>query len=154
MACASPSSSSYAPFYDIRSQITSFSFGNSVQTIPAYLCASISNLTSVVLPGSILSIGDDFMLSSGITTIRSEAINPPDWQNLIGAVLGISVTVPCGRVLAYKGATPVWSRFSKYYTFGDFPFTLTLSTQTEGTGSVAVTTALDCSTNTGKRSLS
>ena len=57
--CADFSSASEAPFSDSRSQITSFTFGESVQHIPAYLCYGMSKLTSVTIPNSVTSIGDD-----------------------------------------------------------------------------------------------
>ena len=44
-------------FFDIRSQITSFIFGESVETIPAYLCHGLSKLTSVTIPNSVTNIG-------------------------------------------------------------------------------------------------
>ena len=62
-------SSSNTPFYisgisyydynfDLRKQITSFTFGDNVESIPAYLCSGMSNLTSVTIPNSVTSIGD------------------------------------------------------------------------------------------------
>ncbi len=44
-------------FYEIRSQITSFTFGDNVQHIPAFLCREMTNLTSVTLPENITSVG-------------------------------------------------------------------------------------------------
>lgn len=52
------------PFYDryyafdLRSQITSFIFGDEVESIPAYLCSSMNQLVSVSIPASVSSIGD------------------------------------------------------------------------------------------------
>jgi hypothetical protein len=46
-----------APFYSTNSQITSFTFGDSVQTVPAYLCKSMSLLDTIVLPPSVKSLG-------------------------------------------------------------------------------------------------
>ena len=37
----------YLPFYDIRSQITSFVFGNNVEYIPIKLCYGMENITSI-----------------------------------------------------------------------------------------------------------
>ena len=48
----------YSPFfYDIRSQITSFTFGESVETIPAHLCHRLSKLTSITIPNNVTDIG-------------------------------------------------------------------------------------------------
>ena len=52
------SSYSSSPFYDIRSQITSFTIGNEVEHIPNYLCYEMNNLTSITIPNSVTSIGD------------------------------------------------------------------------------------------------
>ena len=56
--------------FDIRSQITSFTFGDSVQHIPAYLCAQMTNLTSVTIPNSVTSIGKEaFWYCIGLTSV-------------------------------------------------------------------------------------
>ena len=66
--CADFRGSGYAPFYDIKSQITSFTFGSEVEHIPAYLCYGMENLTSVTIPNSVTSIGDGaFGDCSGLT---------------------------------------------------------------------------------------
>ncbi len=46
-----------APFYSTSSQITSFKFGGSVQTVPAYICKNMSKLDTIVLPPSVTSLG-------------------------------------------------------------------------------------------------
>ena len=62
--------SSYSPFYDISSQITSFTLGENVKHIPASLCDGMSKLTSLTIPNSVTSIGDDaFHNCSGLTSI-------------------------------------------------------------------------------------
>ena len=55
--CANASSLETAPFYAIRSQITSFTFGENVEHIPAYLCDGMDKLTSVTIPNSVTSMG-------------------------------------------------------------------------------------------------
>ncbi len=68
--CNDFSSSIKAPFYDFRSQIISFTFGESVQHIPAYLCYEMSKLTSITITKSVMSVGDDaFYKCSGLTSI-------------------------------------------------------------------------------------
>lgn len=51
------SSNSKNPFYAIRKNITSFTFGNNVEHIPAYMCYEMSNLTSVTIGNNVKSIG-------------------------------------------------------------------------------------------------
>ena len=46
-----------APFYSTNSKVTSFTFGDQVQTVPAYLCRSMSLLDTIVLPPSVNSLG-------------------------------------------------------------------------------------------------
>ncbi len=46
-----------APFYSTSSKITSFTFGDKVETIPSYLCKNMSMLDTVVLPPSVKSLG-------------------------------------------------------------------------------------------------
>ena len=59
-----------SPFYDLSSQITSFTFGESVEHIPAYLCYRMNNLTSITIPNSVTSIGDDaFRDCSSLTSV-------------------------------------------------------------------------------------
>ena len=48
----------FYPFYYIRTQITSFTFGDRVKHIPACLCFGMENLTSITIPNSVTSIGD------------------------------------------------------------------------------------------------
>ena len=46
-----------APFYSTSSEITSFTFGDQVKTIPAYLCKNMTKLEAVVIPASVNSLG-------------------------------------------------------------------------------------------------
>ena len=56
--CADASLSE-APFYDCCSQIKSFTFGEAVEHIPAYLCYGMEKLTSITIPISVTNIGAD-----------------------------------------------------------------------------------------------
>ena len=56
--------------FDLRPQITSFTFGNEVKYIPANLCNGMSNLTSVTIPNSVTSIGEGaFGYCTGLTSV-------------------------------------------------------------------------------------
>ena len=60
-----------APFYSANSKITSFTFGDSVQVIPAYLCKNMSLLDTVVLPPSVSSLGQyAFMYCTSLKSIN------------------------------------------------------------------------------------
>ena len=86
--------------FDIRSQITSFTFGDSVQHIPAYLCERMTNLTSVTIPNSVTSIGKEaFWECIGLTsvTIGNSVTNIGSYafsrcRSLTSVTIGNSVT--------------------------------------------------------------
>ncbi len=59
-----------SPFHSDCNNITSFTFGNEVDSIPAYLCEEMANLTSITIPNSVTSIGDRaFWRCTGLTSI-------------------------------------------------------------------------------------
>ena len=62
----------YQVQFDLRPQITSFTFGNEVKYIPANLCNGMSNLTSVTIPNSVTSIGG--LAFSGCSSLTSVTI--------------------------------------------------------------------------------
>ncbi len=105
--------------FDLRPQITSFTFGNEVEHIPAYLCNGMSNLTSIVIPNSVTSIGAGaFADCGGLTSITCKAITPP---MLYGSVFGgvdksIPLYVPTGSVSAYQSADQ-WKDFTNTGTY-------------------------------------
>ena len=69
-SCDNPESYQYSPFYDIRSQITSFTFGEDVETIPSYLCYGMSKLKSVTIPKNVKTISAfAFNECANLTTI-------------------------------------------------------------------------------------
>ena len=56
------------PFYNL-SNITSFSFGEEVETIPACLCNNLSSMTAVIIPNSVKTIGKWAFESCGLTSV-------------------------------------------------------------------------------------
>lgn len=69
-----PYLSVYSPFYPIRDSITSFTFGDSVHHIPAYICNGMSNLHQLVIPAKVSSIGEYAFRHMG--TLDSISVNP------------------------------------------------------------------------------
>ena len=56
-------------FYNLGN-IVSFTFGNNVKVIPAYLCYGLSGLTTVTIPNSVISMGSSvFYGCSGLTSV-------------------------------------------------------------------------------------
>ena len=52
------------------SQVTSFTFGDEVEVIPASICAGMTNLTSITIPSSVTSIGESaFYSCSSLTSV-------------------------------------------------------------------------------------
>ena len=63
--------------YDIRpfssSSITTFTFGDEVEYIPAYLCSDLTGITQITIPNSVTSIGDKAF--EGCTSLASVTWN-------------------------------------------------------------------------------
>ena len=70
-----------APFYSENSQITSFTFGDSVQVVPSYICRNMNRLDTVVLPPSVRALG--MHAFHGCTSLKS--INLPVTQKTLPA---------------------------------------------------------------------
>ena len=97
--------------FDLREQITSFTFGDKVQHIPAWLCAGMSKLTAISLPSSVTSIGTSaFVDCPAVKDLYSHALMPPvlagDPSSLEGhPFAGLTETanlyVPCGAEFDY-----------------------------------------------------
>ena len=85
--------SSYAPF---PTSVTSVTFGENVEHIPAYICDDMSGLTSIEIPNSVTSIGDGaFDGCTGLTSITIPnsvtSIGDYAFEDCIGLS---SVTIP------------------------------------------------------------
>ena len=58
------------PFDSTCKNITSFTFGNEVDSIPAYLCKNMTSLASITIGNSVTSIGEDaFLGCTGLTSV-------------------------------------------------------------------------------------
>ena len=63
---------SLSPFYNQRENITSFTFGDKVETIPSYLCYGMKGLKDINIPHSVTSIGSNTF--NGCTDLRTITI--------------------------------------------------------------------------------
>ena len=81
--------------FDLRPQITSFTFGNEVEHIPAYICNGMSNLTSVTIPNSVTSIGcEAFYGCTGLTSVTiPNSVDSIAYQAFHGCTGLTSVTI-------------------------------------------------------------
>ena len=69
------------PVFDVSSQITSFTFGEEVERIPRGLCSYMRNLTSIIIPNSVTSIGSRaFYRCEGLTRVHGSDITT--WCNI------------------------------------------------------------------------
>lgn len=67
---AQPRSAEGKLFMSYSSSVTSFTFGNNVETIPDYICFYMTGLTSISIPNSVTSIGEAaFYSCSGLSSI-------------------------------------------------------------------------------------
>ena len=136
---SSPSQIDKTPFYDIRTKIKSFVLGSVVESIPAYLCYGMEQLTSLSIPNSVTSIGESafagctmvqhLTIGEGVTTIDASAFAncpylievkakmklPPVIEASVftgcGDLSGITCYVPEGS-LAYYQKLDVWKEFN------------------------------------------
>ena len=97
--------------FDLRKHITSFTFGDKVQHIPAWLCAGMSKLTAISLPNSVTSIGTSaFVDCPAVKDLYSHALMPPvlagdpsSWEGhpFAGLLESANLYVPCGAEFDY-----------------------------------------------------
>ena len=67
-------SDSEAPFYSTNSQVTSFTFADGVEVVPAYICKNMSLLDTIVLPASVNRLGQyAFMNCTNLKSINLPA---------------------------------------------------------------------------------
>lgn len=87
-------------FHSVASQITSFSFGDDVDTIPKDLCSGMSSLTSVTIPDGVKDIGErafsgcesliSITIPNSVTKIGASAFS--ECGGLLSVVIGNGVT--------------------------------------------------------------
>ena len=136
----------YAPFCDARSTITSFTFGDKVESIPAYLCYEMSKLSAITIPESVTGIGDGtFAICNNLTSCTLLSETPPTIGNgTFGYDSSMPITVPCGATQAYQNA------WDYYYVFKEPApqHTLTVYPQNYEMGDIQFLRSYSCSNDT------
>ncbi len=149
--------SSYdGPFYGISRNITSFTLGNEVDSIPPYLCKYMNKLTSITIPNSVTSIGKSafkgctgltsVIIGNSVKTIGMFAFDgctglasisvltgtPPsaDWA-FSDVPTDIPVYIPCGTAETYQATYP-WRNFTNYIEKWLYSIEVTTSDNTKG----------------------
>ena len=140
--CADASEFEDAPFDVIRSQIKSFTFGETVESVPAYLCYEMEKLTSITIPNSLKTIGTSafekcvrlgkltlgenvediatnaFAGCTRLLDIYSHAEYPPFADESSFANYNAYLYVPCDSKRDYT-LDPVWSKFQNIECISD-----------------------------------
>lgn len=111
---------SSSPFYGVYNRIKTFIIGDNVEHIPAYLCSSMSNLTSVTIGENVKTIGEYAFSSCSKLSSISIPLNVNKMRG--GVFAGCSslsslVWNPKECVIDYK----VTNTSGTYYPFADCP---------------------------------
>ena len=120
------------PFESIKTQITSFTFGSNVQSIPQYLCHGMTGLTDITIPASVTAIGANaFDGCTNITTVTSNATSVPSiasstFPSSVEDAATLYVPSTVASRTAYSNDT-YWSAFDHM-----LPYLLTFNLQEHG----------------------
>ena len=94
---------SISPFNDSKNTISSFTFGNNVEHIPALLCSGMNSLSSIEIPHSVTSIGDyAFNDCNNLHHIYCYAPEPPIAEENVFTNYNVNLYVPCCYLDNYK----------------------------------------------------
>ena len=116
-----------APFYSTESKITSFTFGDKVETVPAYLCKNMSKIETIVLPPSVKSLGQaafmyctslkSFEFPKGVTTLSTSVLE--------GCSALETVMIPASVTTINQDALYNCSALQAIYNYSIAPQTIT-----------------------------
>ena len=134
------------PSFNFGNQVTSFTFGDDVEVIPASICSGMKNLTSVTIGNSVDSIGENaFRGCTGLTSITCKAITPPTLGLSVfyGVKKSIPLYVPAERIEAYQAADQ-WKDFTNILPIEETPGTCITASGTCGAQGDNLTWELSC----------
>ncbi len=115
-----------APFYNCT-DITSFTFGDQVEKIPAYLCKNMSKLEAVIIPKSVKSIGiSAFMYCSKLTSFEfPEGVATIATSILEGCISLKTLIIPSSVTTINQDAFYNCSKLEAIYNHATTPQTIT-----------------------------
>ena len=97
-------SASLSPFYNYRNNITSFTFGENIIHIPAYMCYEMNNLSRIDIPASVTGVGEGAFAYCGRLTEINAAAGSPLYSSEDGVLFNKTKTsliiYPAGRSAA------------------------------------------------------
>ena len=118
---------SNAPFYNEYSKITSFTFGDSVEVIPAYLCKYMNKLDTIIIPQTVTSIGQSaFMYCTNLKAFEfPKGIKTVATSVLEGCTALQSVVIPSSVTTINQDAFYNCSGLQAIYNYAFTPQTIT-----------------------------
>lgn len=94
---------SISPFNESKNIISSFTFGNNVEHIPALLCRGMNSLSTIKIPNSVTSIGDyAFNDCNNLHHIYCYAPEPPITDENAFTNYNVNLYIPCDYLDNYK----------------------------------------------------
>ena len=94
---------SISPFNESKNTISSFTFGNNVEHIPALLCRGMNSLSTIKIPNSVTSIGDyAFNDCNNLHHIYCYAPEPPITDENAFTNYNVNLYIPCDYLDNYK----------------------------------------------------
>jgi uncharacterized repeat protein (TIGR02543 family) len=120
------------PFEAIKTNIASFTFGENVKRIPAYLCHGMTNLAAVTIPASVESIGANaFDGCTNLTSVTTNATTPPSINsNTFPSAVESAATL---YVPANVASRTAYTEDTDWHEFGNIrPFILSFDMQSHG----------------------
>lgn len=94
---------SISPFNESKNIISSFTFGNNVEHIPALLCSGMNSLSTIKIPNRVTSIGDyAFNDCNNLHHIYCYAPEPPITDENAFTNYNVNLYIPCDYLDNYK----------------------------------------------------
>ena len=135
------------PFYRDQA-LTTFIIGDSVQSIPAYLCYGCSELTTLIFPRSVTSIGTyAFANCTKLATVTFEPIVCPTIDNSYtfnGCSALTTINIPCGY--SYPSYQTKFSSYTAKLHYDLPAYTVSVSSDNTNFGTAAKTVEPNCDT--------